>query len=1203
MNKNIYLQTRLRLAFKTTSRFFLLVVWLLTILAPLFPVQYAAAQTCSEATIHYSRRDSVYDGWGLHIWGPVVDTSVTWEAPLPPAGQDDFGVYWLVEMQDGAEYLNYIIHNGDEKDPGPDQQLVFAENGCEIWQVQGKDTQFVSLEEAASASVVTLSAAPPAGENQVLLHYRRSQEDYDGWGLHVWGPTVEQGITWTTPLMPDGLDDYGIYWLVDMEPGAAVLNYIVHKGDEKDPGPDQSLDIVALGREIWLIQGSGEQFLDPEIAKEAILAAGIGDIKNKAQAHWISIDTFAWPIEFGSKATFQLFYAPDGAIQVTQQGLSGGESITLEYAGDDLTPELAQKFPHLKTAVMLKIPQDDLQKVPELLRGQLAVSVSAPDGTILTATGVQIAGVLDDLYANDETLGVSFENNIPVVRLWAPTAKIVRLHLFDDSQSGTLSRPISMQFDSTTGVWSVTGDQSWIGLYYLYEVEVYVRQEGQIVTNLVTDPYSISLSTNSTRSQIIDLTDPALAPPGWSYLPKPGIAAPEDIVLYELHIRDFSAFDESVPAEQRGTYLAFTHPESTGMRHLQRLADAGLTHVHLLPAFDIATINENKTEWETADYTQLAEMPPDSDEQQAILNEYRGKDGYNWGYDPYHYTTPEGSYSTNPDGPARILEFRQMVQALNKVGLRVVMDVVYNHTNASGQSEKSVLDKIVPGYYHRLDANGNVTNSTCCANTATENAMMQKLMVDSLLVWARDYKVDGFRFDLMGHHMKDNMLQVREALDNLSVNQDGVDGKSIYIYGEGWNFGEVADNARGINATQQNLAGTGIGTFNDRIRDAARGGNPFGGLQEQGFINGLFTDPNEVTDLPKKSQIAKLLELSDHIRIGLAGNLANYELVNAEGIIVKGAQLGYNGAPAGYTLDPQENIVYVSAHDNETLFDAIQYKAPLAASMEDRVRMQNMGLSLVALSQGVPFFHAGSELLRSKSMDRDSYDSGDWFNRLDYTYQTNNWGVGLPPADKNSSNYPIMSDLLGNPELKPTPEHIQLTLAHLEEMLRIRKSSPLFRLQTAEDIQQRVRFYNTGPYQTPGLIIMGITDQVGKDLDANTELIMIVFNASPDTINYSLNNLIDPKLELHPVLANSVDLLTRSASFDPDTKTFTVPGRTTAVFTGFGRLSDVQKPASTGLSLLPWIAAGVGAAVLIAALWIQLRRSTQETTPSTGFTH
>jgi pullulanase len=202
----------------------------------------------------------------------------------------------------------------------------------------------------------------------------------------------------------------------------------------------------------------------------------------------------------------------------------------------------------------------------------------------------------------------------------------------------------------------------------------------------------------------------------------------------------------------------------------------------------------------------LASFPPDSDQQQALIGALRDQDPFNWGYDPFHFTVPEGSYSTDPDGPARIIEFRQMVQALNQTGLRVVMDVVYNHTHAAGQDEKSVLDRVVPGYYHRLNERGAVETSTCCANTASEHQMMEKLMIDSLVTWAVEYKVDAFRFDLMGHHMVDNMLNVRAALDALTLEEHGVDGKSIYLYGEGWNFGEVADNARGVNATQFNMA-------------------------------------------------------------------------------------------------------------------------------------------------------------------------------------------------------------------------------------------------------------------------------------------------------------------------------------------------------------------------------------------------------------
>ena len=290
-------------------------------------------------------------------------------------------------------------------------------------------------------------------------------------------------------------------------------------------------------------------------------------------------------------------------------------------------------------------------------------------------------------------------------------------------------------------------------------------------------------------------------------------------------MRDFSIGDETVPADHRGGYLAFTDTNSDGMQHLRTLAGAGLNTVHLLPVFDIATIPERRADQATP-ACDLESFAPDSELQQACVTAVAATDGFNWGYDPWHYTTPEGSYATDPEGPSRTLEFRTMVAALNRSGLRVVMDVVYNHTTAWGQDPKSVLDRIVPGYYHRLSATGAVETSTCCANTASEHRMMEKLMVDSVVTWAREYKVDGFRFDLMGHHSLANMLAVREALDELTVKHDGVDGKRIYVYGEGWDFGEVAGGARFTQARQLELAGSGIGSFSDRLRDAVQRWRP-----------------------------------------------------------------------------------------------------------------------------------------------------------------------------------------------------------------------------------------------------------------------------------------------------------------------------------------------------------------------------------------
>jgi pullulanase-type alpha-1,6-glucosidase len=407
--------------------------------------------------------------------------------------------------------------------------------------------------------------------------------------------------------------------------------------------------------------------------------------------------------------------------------------------------------------------------------------------------------------------------------------------------------------------------------------------------------------------------------------------------------------------------------------------------------------------------------------------------------------------------------------------------------------------------------------------------------------------VDGFRFDLMGHHMKRNMLTLRAALDGLSLHRDGVDGRKVYLYGEGWNFGEVANGARGENAIQRNMAGTGIGTFNDRLRDGARGGGPFSGLQEQGFLTGLFVDPNATDQGSAEDQRQRLLVQSDWIRIGLAGNLADFTFENRLGQVVQAKDVDYNGQPAGYTADPQEAINYVDAHDNDTLFDAIQLKARTAATMASRVRMQNLGMSLLGFGQGVPFLHAGAELLRSKSLDRNSYNSGDWFNRLDFTYQGNNWGVGLPPAADNQSSWPVMRPLLGNPALKPIRDDILQSRAHLLEVLAIRASSPLFRLRTGDEVKARLHFHNTGPSQIPGLIAFELRDADGE-VDRNYERVVVLLNASPEDRTLVVPGLAGQSLELHPLQRRSADHVVRRSRFVRPTGSFTIPGRTAAVF-------------------------------------------------------
>jgi pullulanase len=411
-----------------------------------------------------------------------------------------------------------------------------------------------------------------------------------------------------------------------------------------------------------------------------------------------------------------------------------------------------------------------------------------------------------------------------------------------------------------------------------------------------------------------------------------------------------------------------------------------------------------------------------------------------------------------------------------------------------------------------------------------------------VLTWVKQYKVDGFRFDLMGHHMKRNMTKLRAALDALTVASDGVDGSKVYLYGEGWNFGEVANNARGVNAIQANMAGTGIGTFSDRLRDGVRGGGPFDGLQAQGFASGLWYDPNGTNQGSASDQLNLLLLETDWIRLGMAGNLAAYTFVDRNGNTINGTQLDYKGQQAGYAADPQELINYIEAHDNETLYDAFALKLPVTLTMSQRVRAQNVALSIVALGQGIPFFHAGTELLRSKSLDRNSYNSGDWFNRLDFTYATNNWGVGLPPAGDNQANWPLFGPLLANASLKPASSDITSAAQSLRELLAIRRSSRLFRLRTAADVQARVAML-TGA--APGTVVSTLSDPDGS-IDRRRDLIAVFVNATGVAQSYHSSSLATRTLTLHEIQLASADPIVKTSAFASGT--FTVPARTTAVF-------------------------------------------------------
>ncbi|ONM18918.1 pullulanase-type starch debranching enzyme1 [Zea mays] len=844
-----------------------------------------------------------------------------------------------------------------------------------------------------------------------------------------------------------------------------------------------------------------------------------------ARAYWVTKSLIAWNIS-DQKTSLFLYASRNATMCMSSQDMKGYDSkVELQPENDGLPSSVTQKFPFISSYRAFRIPSS--VDVATLVKCQLAVASFDAHGNRQDVTGLQLPGVLDDMFAYTGPLGTIFSEEAVSMYLWAPTAQDVSVSFYDGPAGPLLE---TVQLNELNGVWSVTGPRNWENRYYLYEVTVYHQTTGNIEKCLAADPYARGLSANSTRTWLVDINNETLKPLAWDGLAaeKPRLDSFSDISIYELHIRDFSAHDSTVDCPFRGGFCAFTFQDSVGIEHLKKLSDAGLTHVHLLPSFQFGGVDDIKSNWKCVDEIELSKLPPGSDLQQAAIVAIQEEDPYNWGYNPVVWGVPKGSYASNPDGPSRIIEYRLMVQALNRLGLRVVMDVVYNHLYSSGPfAITSVLDKIVPGYYLRRDSNGQTENSAAVNNTASEHFMVDRLIVDDLLNWAVNYKVDGFRFDLMGHIMKKTMrnalklhstllpgfsanshckasrteileqqkmveeqqIRAKSALQSLTIDEHGVDGSKIYF-------------------------------FNDRIRDAINGGSPFGNPLQQGFSTGLFLEIN-----------------------------------------------------------------YASAHDNETLFDIISLKTPMDLSIDERCRINHLSTSMIALSQGIPFFHAGDEILRSKSLDRDSYDSGDWFNKyysilwilmqtpgkcsvllfeglilpmkqtigvLGFHQEKRTKGAGLFILSHNMKIF-RMKPRLENPSFKPAKHDIIAALDKFIDILKIRYSSPLFRLTTASDIVQRVHFHNTGPSLVPGVIVMSIEDARNDrhdmaQIDETFSCVVTVFNVCPYEVSIEIPDLASLRLQLHPVQVNSSDALARQSAYDTATGRFTVPKRTAAVF-------------------------------------------------------
>jgi len=585
------------------------------------------------------------------------------------------------------------------------------------------------------------------------------------------------------------------------------------------------------------------------------------------------------------------------------------EPLTLPFAVEDVTLTDATTGLALPVTGIVEGPvgADSSRPVPidrpatiqtDLIEVTLAQAPDVTHSLSITIKGYTACPVTPRNVLNGEQyvyrgndLGATYAPRASSFRLWAPMASQVQLLLFD-SETGPLRRQVQM-LPGANGTWhsEVSGDlRNW---YYLYAVTVHGT------TLEAVDPYARAIAVNATRGMIIDPQE--TNPPGWEQDRYVTLAHPQDAIIYEVHVRDFSINPNS-GITHRGKYLAFTErgtkgpgDVATGVDHLKEL---GITHVQLQPIQEFASIDENNP------------------------------DQYNWGYDPRNYNVPEGAYATTPHGTARIIECKQMIQSLHGDGIGVVLDVVYNHTYAIRDSD---FDKIVPQYYYRTDYSGNYTNGSGTGNEiAAERPMVQKFILDSLVYWAQEYHVDGFRFDLMALLGIDTMKRISETLHTINPH--------ALLYGEPWTGGTSGLPDSEL-LTKGRQRGLGIAVFNDDIRDALCG-SVFDATAK-GFTTGAP---------------------------GLAGRIAS----------------AVEGSVDAFAASPAESINYVTSHDNYALWDKITLSTP-DATQEERIKMDELAQAVIMTCQGIAFLHGGEELLRTKGGNSNSYNAGDTVNQFDWS--------------------------------------------------------------------------------------------------------------------------------------------------------------------------------------------------------------------------
>ncbi|MGH4122571.1 MAG: type I pullulanase [Clostridium sp.] len=728
-----------------------------------------------------------------------------------------------------------------------------------------------------------------SGKTKIIIHYAKTPNSDLKWNMWLWTDKKDE-----SKFEFNGKDEFGKVCVAEFDGSFKKLGFIVRTDEwRKDTVDDRFIEKFNNGvGEVWLKGGDTKVYY-------SLAEANAGDAKS-AVVPATAIDKPGTFIVAKLDEMNSISIETSVAFTFSAEGTQG---ITVKSDDKILAVKKVTSDEVINgTTTVAKI---ELSENVNLGQKITISKLGFPEKEVVFGDVMKSASFEKIFYYEGNDLGNTYTKSKTSFRVWAPTAtevKIVTYKKWNDKSGIDFSMK---KGENGTWTFNLNGDQK--GIFYTYKVNI-----GGVWTEAV-DPYARSVAANGDKGAVIDLkgTDPEIWNPG----EKPNFTNLNDAIMYELHVRDFS-IDKNSGIENKGKFLAFTEKGTKGIdgkrTGVDYIKDLGVTHVELMPIFDYASVDETSS-----------------------------KAQYNWGYDPKNYNAPEGSYSSDPYNPvARVKELKQAVQSLHDNGLRVNMDVVYNHMYSSNDSN---FNKLVPGYYFRYDKDGTAANESGSGNTiASENAMARKFIVDSVMYWAKEYNLDGFRFDLMGLLDIKTMNEIRKKLSSLDP--------SILIIGEGWDMETAL--LSDVKATQKNASKMpGISLFNDIIRDGIKGSVL--DTKAKGFVNG-----KSYGELDIKKGIVGGIDYSNDIKTW--GKIA-----------------------------PLQSVNYAEAHDNNTLWDKLLLTNP-KDNNEIRLKMHKLADSIILTSQGTPFFQAGQEFLRTKAGNSNSYKSNDTVNKLDWALKSKN---------------------------------------------------------------------------------------------------------------------------------------------------------------------------------------------------------------------